>query len=338
MLTIQTNQSLKSLNTFGIEVNAKYYVTPANEDEILEILNNESMADVPRFILGGGSNVLFTKDYDGIVIHPQIKGIEKIDEDETHVWLCVGSGVVWDVFVAYCVKNNWGGIENLSFIPGNVGAAPVQNIGAYGVEAKSVIDEVYGLYLEDGEPFCLNNAECEFGYRDSVFKNELKGKAIITEVTFKLTKRPIYVTHYGNIEEELTRNYSKVNIQNIRKAIITIRERKLPDPAKLPNAGSFFKNPVVSLSLAEELKKEYDNMPFFPIDKANAKLAAAWLIEKCGWKGKHIGKVGVHEHQALVLVNYDGGNASELTQLATDVQQSVKEKFGVTIEPEVIFV
>lgn len=335
MHTIQSNHSLKQLNTFGIDVKAKYYVAPTSEDEILSVLNDESLKNEPRFILGGGSNVLFTGDFDGLIIHPQIKGIEKIDEDENHVWLLAGAGVVWDVFVAYCVKNNWGGVENLSLIPGNVGAAPVQNIGAYGVEAKLTIDEVYGLYLENGEPFCLNNAECEFGYRDSVFKDELKNKVIITEVSFKLEKKPKYVTHYGNIEEELTRNYSKVNIQNIRKAIITIREKKLPNPKTLPNAGSFFKNPMVPLSVAEELKKKYEYMPLFPVDKKNAKLAAGWLIEQCGWKGKRVGNVGVHEHQALVLVNYGDASAAELTQLAVDIQKSVKEKFNIDIEPEV---
>ncbi|MDR1054993.1 MAG: UDP-N-acetylmuramate dehydrogenase [Prevotellaceae bacterium] len=338
MLTIQTNYSLKQLNTFNIDVKAKYYAAPTSEDEILEILNDESLVGVPRFILGGGSNVLFTGDFDGIVIHPQIKGIEKIDEDENHIWLCAGAGVVWDIFVSYCVKNNWGGVENLSFIPGNVGAAPVQNIGAYGVEAKSTIDEVYGIYLENGEPFCLNNAECEFGYRDSVFKEELKGKAIITEVTFKLNKKPVYITHYGNVEEELTKNYSKVNVQNIRKAIITIRERKLPDPGKLPNAGSFFKNPIVPVEFAENLKQKYENMPLFASDKKHAKLAAGWLIEQCGWKGKRIANVGVHEHQALVLINYGGAEASELTKLAADIQQSVKEKFYVEVESEVNYV
>lgn len=338
MQIIQTNHSLKQLNTFGFDVKAKYYAAPTSEDEILEVLNDESVAGIPRFVLGGGSNVLFTGDYEGLIIHPQIKGIEKIDEDENFVWLCAGAGVCWDIFVAYCVKNNWGGIENLSYIPGDVGAAPVQNIGAYGVEAKSTIDEVYGVYIENGEPFCLNNAECEFGYRDSVFKQELKNKVIITEVTFKLRKKPVYVTHYGNIEEELTKNFAKVNIQNIRKAVISIRQRKLPDPKVLPNAGSFFKNPVVPVAVAESLKKAYENMPLFPSDKKTAKLAAGWLIEQCGWKGKRVGNVGVHEHQALVLVNYGDAEAAELKKLATDIQQSVKEKFNIDIEPEVNYV
>ncbi|MDR0660202.1 MAG: UDP-N-acetylmuramate dehydrogenase [Prevotellaceae bacterium] len=333
MLTVETNYSLKSFNTFGLEAKAENYIRIDDVDEAREALYRRYSCKKPVLVLGGGSNILFSKDFEGTVIHPNIQGIDVAQETKDDIYLRVGAGVCWDVFVGYCVENGWGGVENLSGIPGNVGAAPVQNIGAYGVEAKNTIVSVKGLHVSKTKPFVLGNDACAFGYRDSVFKHSLKRRALITHVTFRLTKFPKFITHYGNIDEEL-KKYDEITLQNIRKAIIDIRNRKLPDPKDLGNAGSFFKNPVIKEGKAEKLRRKYPNMPIYPAANG-VKLSAAWLIEQCGWKGKKVGNVGMYKDQALVMVNYGGATAKELVNLSKEIQLSIKNTFDVRIEPEV---
>jgi UDP-N-acetylmuramate dehydrogenase len=289
-----------------------------------------------RLILGGGSNILFTKDFDGVVMHNQLKGIELTQEDENHFYVKAAAGEVWDTFVRTCVKNDWAGVENLSLIPGSVGAAPMQNIGAYGVEIKDVFHSLDAFHIQEGKMKTFSLEECKFGYRESVFKSSEKGQWIITSVTFKLLKRPIFRTNYGAIQQELDKlRPDRLSIRDISKAVINIRTSKLPDPTKLGNAGSFFKNPVVTLELANNIKSSHSEAPIFPLDTSMAKLAAGWLIEKCGWKGKVVGSCGMHKDQALVLVNYGGASGEEILKLAEDVQKSVFETFGVILEREV---
>jgi UDP-N-acetylmuramate dehydrogenase len=323
--------SLKRLNTFGLDVYADYFSAPATVDGLLALLSGKAL---PLLILGGGSNVLFLDDFKGLIIQPQIKDIEKTGEDEASVYLRVGAGVVWDDFVEYAVQNNYGGIENLSLIPGHVGAAPVQNIGAYGVEAKEVIRQVEGIVRATGKRKVFTNADCAFGYRESTFKHTWKDRIVVTHVTFCLAKKPVLCTHYGNVEEEL-KNYPEVTLQTVRQAVMAIRRKKLPDPAAWGNAGSFFKNPVVSRSLATAILAKDPAMTIYPVDDAQVKLPAGRLIEQAGWKGKRMGHVGVHTQQALVLVNYGGGTGREILSLATAIQQSVLEKFGIQLEMEV---
>ena len=336
MFTIETNYSLKSHNTFGLDVRTERYIKLNDIEDIREVLHNKAICKKPILVLGGGSNILFSKDFEGTVLHPNLNNIEIASETKEDIYLRVGAGVCWDRLVEFCVSNGWGGIENLSLIPGNVGAAPVQNIGAYGIEAKDTIVSVKGLYINNGKPFVFDNASCEFGYRDSIFKNKLRRRAIITHVSFRLSKQPKFVTHYGNIEEEL-KKYSEVNLKSIRSAIIDIRRRKLPDPKDLGNAGSFFKNPVVTAFKAAKLIQKYPQIPTYP-NANGVKLSAAWLIEQCGWKGKKIGNVGMYQDQALIMVNYGNAKAEELTCLSNAIQESVKKTFGVKVEPEVNFV
>lgn len=336
MLTIKENHSLKELNTFGLDVKAEKYIHFDTVDDAREALYTKSTCKKPILILGGGSNILFSKDFEGTILHPKIEGIEIASESKEDIYLRVGAGVCWDTFVEYCVSNGWSGVENLSLIPGNVGASPVQNIGAYGMEAKDCIVSVKGLYLNKAKPFVLSNDECAFGYRDSIFKHELKKKALITHVCFRLSKLPKYTIHYGNISEEL-KKYNEVNLENIRKAIIAIRRQKLPDPKDLGNAGSFFKNPVVKETKAKKLKTEHPDMPTYPALNG-IKLSAGWLIEQCGWKGKKVGNVGMYKEQSLIMVNYGGAKAEELITLSSAIQESVKSTFDVKIEPEVNFV
>lgn len=331
MTSIFSNYSLIHLNSFGFNVIADRYIIV---ESVKDILCAKEQISFPCLVLGGGSNILFTEDFKGTVLHPLIQEIEILNEDDKFIDLKVGAGVIWDDLVAYAVDNNWGGLENLSLIPGNVGASPVQNIGAYGVEVKDSIISVEGLFLDTMESFEFNNKNCEFSYRNSIFKSKFKNKTIITYVIFRLSKKPEYVLNYGNVEQELLK-YGEVNLKNIRSAIISIRENKLPDPKKLGNAGSYFKNPIVEHSFAENLKKQYPDMPIYPLDNSNTKLAAGWLIEKIGMKGYRIGEVGVHEKQALVLVNYGQGKPSDIVNLAKDIMEKVYKKFGVRIEPEV---
>ncbi|MDR1130328.1 MAG: UDP-N-acetylmuramate dehydrogenase [Prevotellaceae bacterium] len=333
------NKSLKSLNTFGFETVARYFSAPDSTDKIEKLLEEVQKNDIPVFILGGGSNVVFSKDFDGLVMCPQIKGMETVDENGEHVLLKVGAGVAWDDLVRYAVENRLGGLENLSAIPGNVGASPVQNIGAYGAEVKDSIVSVNGIFVEDGSRFSLENGECRFAYRNSIFKNELKGKTVVTHVVYRLSKNPVFKLDYGNLKSELQK-YSEVNLHNIRKSLVSIRADKLPDPGVLGNAGSFFKNPVVEQREAKRLLELFPSMPVYPADYSDistgkVKLSAGWLIESCSLKGYRENSIGVHHKQALVLVNYGGGTAAELIRFSQMVQNKVHEKFGVKIETEV---
>ena len=333
MVSFLTNFSLEKLNTFGVRGKAGYYYKAENLKDLKDAVKS-SPNGLPLLILGGGSNVLFTNNFDGVVIQPAILGIEEIYSDDETVILSAGAGEEWDSFVGKTVEMGLGGLENLSLIPGTVGASPIQNIGAYGVEAKDCIDRVVALNIQTLHMTEFTNGECMFGYRDSIFKRELKGKFIVTNVWFKLSRKPVLRTHYGNLEEELERIGEK-SLKSVRQAVINIRNAKLPDPKVIGNAGSFFKNPLVPIELANNLQNFYGSVPIYPVTEKMVKLPAGWLIEKAGWKGKRIGNVGVHQHQALVLVNYGGANGSEVLSLAQQIQESVKEKFAVDLEMEV---
>ena len=330
--------SLKKINTFGIDVQARYFVEVDSCPSIQNILSDKLFLNKKdRFlVLGGGSNILFTKNYDGLIVKNNIKGIELQNQDAAHYYVKVGAGEKWHDFVMYCVERNYAGVENLSLIPGSVGAAPIQNIGAYGVEQKSVFHELSAIDINDNKTITLTNQQCRFGYRDSIFKNEVKGKYIITHVIFKLFKKPIFNTTYGAIDQELNRmGIRELSISAISKAVCNIRSSKLPDPDQLGNAGSFFKNPVVSNDQYESIKKNFPNISAYK-DAVGMKLAAGWLIEQCGWKGKRIGNTGSHKDQALVLVNYGNASGEEVYALSEEILQSVKEKFGVQLEREVV--
>lgn len=334
-MQILENISIKNHNTFGIDVTSRYFVEYTSEKKLLCLLKSDFLKDNSFFNIGGGSNLLFTKDFDGVLLHSKINSIEVIKEENNDIFVRVGAGVVWDDFVAFCVEKNWYGCENLSLIPGEVGASPVQNIGAYGIEAKDLIFEVEGLCTETCERKVLKNNECQFGYRNSIFKHELKNRYIVTYVTYKLSKTPNYCLGYGSIQDELNK-LGEINLQNIRKAIILIREAKLPDPIVEGNAGSFFKNPVVSKEKFDALKKEYPHIPHFVICETEIKIPAAWLIEQCGWKGKAIGDAAVHKHQPLVLVNKGNASGNDILNLSKQICESVKSKFDIEISPEVI--
>lgn len=324
---------LVNLNTFGISVNAQKFCKVDSVKQLVDAIKSVPTG-TPLLVLGGGSNILFTKDFEGVVIQPAIQGIEEIFSDNESVLLSVGAGVEWDYLVERTVEMGLGGLENLSLIPGTVGASPIQNIGAYGAEAKDCIDRVITLDINSTHMNEFTNGECMFGYRDSIFKQDLKGKVVVTNVWFKLSKKPVLRTHYGNLEEELDRLGSK-SLKSVRQAVINIRSSKLPDPKLLGNAGSFFKNPVVSIEKVKGIQEIYGNVPIYPVSDNFVKLPAGWLIEKAGWKGKRIGNVGVHQHQALVLVNYGGAKGSEVLELAKQIQDSVKERFSVDLETEV---
>lgn len=276
------NTSLRKYNTFGIEVNAKELIICHNKEEIQTLINEKNFNNQNTLIIGGGSNLVFTKDFDGIIIHPQIKGISLIKEDDSNFWIEAGAGVLWDELVQEAVNNNWHGLENLSYIPGHVGASPIQNIGAYGVEAKDVIEQVKGIFLEDGKDFQFNNTDCKFGYRNSIFKNELKGKVIVTSVIYKLSKEPNFILSYGTVKEEVEK-LGEPNLKNIRKVITAIRKSKLPEPEEVGNAGSFFKNPIIPIVKFHKLQEQFDKVPSYPIDTEWIKLPAGWLIEQAGF-------------------------------------------------------
>jgi UDP-N-acetylmuramate dehydrogenase len=335
---VQENKSLHELNTFSIEGQAQYYIKIDSEETLQEIIESSAWKDIPKFILGGGSNILLIHDIEGLVIHNQIKGVVKVDENDDYIWLQVGGGEVWHEFVLHCVAQQYGGVENLSLIPGTVGAAPIQNIGAYGVEAKDVIESVTFKFLETGEKVILTKNECGFGYRDSIFKHTLKGKVVITHVLFKLDKKPVYRTDYGDIQKMLNEMNVPVSIQSISDAVIKIRQSKLPDPKVIGNAGSFFKNPEIAENVYESLKMRYPDLKGYPTDSGLVKVAAGWLIEQAGWKGYREGDVGVHDRQALVLVNHANGTGIAIETLARKIQQSVVDKFGITLSAEVNFI
>lgn len=329
------NHSLLPYNTFHVDVRATRFIEYDTVEELQEILSHNDLLIPPVLHIGGGSNLLFTKDYDGTVLHSAIRYLQPIREDEEFVEIKVGSGVVWDDFVVHCIRNNRQGAENLSIIPGEVGASAVQNIGAYGVEAKDLITEVETIEIASQLIKIFKNEDCGYAYRNSIFKQALKGKYIITAVTFRLRKKPQFNLSYGLLKEE-TQKSGSVNLTTIRNAVISIRESKLPDPAIVGNAGSFFMNPVIELDLFEQLQKTYPNMPHYLLSENKVKIPAGWLIEQCGWKGRQIGNVAVYDKQALVIVNKGNATGKEIVRFAQLIQASVKEKFGITISPEVL--
>ena len=332
---IEQNVFLKPYNTFGLDAQAKLMARVHSIPTLQEVLSDAKLKSEERFILGGGSNILLTRNVDGLVIKNEIDGIDVIDETSSHFLVRSGAGVVWHELVMHCIQNGFAGIENLSLIPGNVGAAPMQNIGAYGVELKDVFHSLEAVEMATGNVETFSASDCQFGYRESVFKRKLKGQFIISSVTLKLNKEPNLNTSYGAIEQELERlSISAPSIKDVSQAVINIRQSKLPDPKELGNSGSFFKNPVVPTSKYEELKSVHPNIPGYPAGE-NTKLAAGWLIEQCGWKGKVVGNTGSHAKQALVLVNYGNATGVEIFELSEQILQSVYDTFGVQLEREV---
>jgi UDP-N-acetylmuramate dehydrogenase len=338
-MTVTENVSLKSFNTFGIEARARYFVRVQTTAELHDVLANPVYRPLPKLVLGGGSNVLFINDFfDGLVIKIDIKGITVLEETEASVRLEVGAGEVWHDLVVHTIEKGYSGLENLSLIPGTVGAAPMQNIGAYGVEIKETFDSLEALHVESGASRRFTNAECRFGYRESVFKHELKGQYIITSVRFNLSKIPVFHTSYGAIQDTLREmGIGELSVKAISEAVCHIRRSKLPDPAQIGNAGSFFKNPEIPKAQFEALKAQYPGIPGYITSQDFVKVPAGWLIEQCGWKGKVVGATGVHKMQALVLVNYGDAKGQEIKALAEEVQQSVQERFGIRLTPEVNF-
>lgn len=343
-MTIKENISLLPYNTFHIDATARLFVEIDQVSDLQELLKDQAYANIPKLILGGGSNILFTRDFDGLVIKMNIRFKHRIRENADSVWIQAGAGIEWHEFVMYCTDRGLGGIENLALIPGTLGAAPMQNIGAYGVEIKDTFVSLEAVHMQTGELRIFDNEACEFGYRESVFKTSLKGQYIITSVTLKLSKHPIINTSYGAIEETMkqlqagsTSNVAP-GIKEVSEAVMYIRQSKLPDPKVIGNAGSFFKNPIVSADVYENIKKQYPYIPAYPLPDGSVKVPAGWLIEQAGWKGKKAGAVGVHDKQALVLVNHGKGRGDEIVRLSEEIQASVWDKFGIQLGPEVNFV
>lgn len=338
-MNVQENISLRSFNTFGIDVSARYFARFNSVDELHELLefNKRPTTNEQRstLILGGGSNILFTKDFDGLVLKNELLGIKEIKEDEHHVYVQAGAGVNWHHFVMHCIQNGWAGVENLSLIPGNVGASPMQNIGAYGVEIKDVFFSLEAFHIKDKKTVHFSVNDCAFGYRESVFKRKYRNEFVITHVTYRLNRIPSFNTSYGAIEQELEKMGVGKSIQSISQAVINIRSSKLPDPALIGNAGSFFKNPEIDSHHFQELARMFPGIVGYHLPGGNVKLAAGWLIEQCGWKGYRKGDAGCHENQALVLVNYGSAKGNEIYELSEEILQSVKKKFGVGLEREV---
>ena len=338
-MQVQQNFSLKKYNTFGIDAAAKYFSIFSSVDELENILSfiaKEQISSNKQFILGGGSNVLFIKNYDGLVLKNNIGGIHTIHEDEDHIYVKAGAGENWHKFVMHCIKNNFAGVENLSLIPGNIGASPMQNIGAYGAEIKDVFHSLEAFHLKEKRIINFSTNDCGFGYRESVFKKKYKDQFVILNVTYRLNKKPQYNISYGAIKEELKKlNIRELNIKAISQAVINIRKSKLPDPKVIGNAGSFFKNPEITKDEFVVLEAQFENLQTYPLDNGNVKLSAAWLIEQCGWKGFRRGDAGCYEKQPLVLVNYDNASGKEIYDLSEEIKQSVKEKFDVELEREV---
>ncbi len=333
-MQLSTNVSLKSLNTFQVEALAARYVRFDAPDEIVDYLSRYPLGASSHLVLGGGSNLLFVDDVDGVVLHPLLKGIDVVDADRSHVWIRAMAGEVWDDLVAQAVANGWGGIENLSLIPGSVGASVVQNIGAYGVEVKTVIDRVEAVSLVSGKPVTFSPQACRFAYRFSNFKGAWAGRYIITAVVFKLERQPAFVLDYPGVREAVN-GLGETGLDTVRRAIIAIRQLKLPDPSVIGNAGSFFKNPVVAGDAVDHLLRRCPDLPCYPQGKGRFKLAAGWLIERCGWKGRRVGRAAVHDRQALVLVNLGGAAGRDILALSERIRQSVRARFGVDLECEV---
>ena len=340
MILIRENISLKSLNTFGIDVSARRLCVFTSIDELQQSLSSDGK--LPLLVLGGGSNILFTKDFDGIVLKNELRGIKKLREDDDFVYVTAGAGENWHQFVLHCIANNWAGVENLSLIPGNVGASPMQNIGAYGVELKEVFHELKAFHLQEKCNYTFSSKDCEFGYRDSVFKKKYRDQFVILSVTFRLRKKPLYNTSYGALEQELEKmGVKELSVRAVSDAVIRIRSSKLPDPAVIGNAGSFFKNPLVSAEKYIELKTSFPNLVGYVNADGSVKLAAGWLIEHSGptdsesWRGFRRGDAGCHEKQALVLVNYGQAKGHEIYKLSEEILESVKNKFDIDLEREV---
>lgn len=335
-MLISENVLLRPYNTFGIAAHARYFASFASADALGALLSEPSFAGLPSMILGGGSNILFTKDFNGVMLKNEMKGISVVKEDDDYVYMKAGAGENWHNFVQHCVQLDLGGLENLSLIPGNVGASPMQNIGAYGAEIKDTFYSLEAYHLQDHTVVTFDNTACHFGYRESVFKQQYKGQFAILSVTYKLSKHPRLNTSYGAIETELEEMGVKIpTIHTVSQAVINIRRSKLPNPAEIGNAGSFFKNPTVDAAVYHRLKETYPALVAYPVADGHFKLAAGWLIEQCGWKGYRKGDAGVHARQALVLVNYGNAGGGEIYRLSQEVMDSVKHKFGVELEREV---
>lgn len=336
MLSIQRDIPLKPFHTFGMNVKAAYFSEINSVDELIKLLKSSVFMENKHLVIGGGSNLLFRGDFNGLVIKMNTKGITTESEDGEHILVKAAAGEVWNDLVNYCTDRNYGGIENLSMIPGCVGAAPVQNIGAYGAELKDVFHSLEALHVSDLVCRTFTANDCEFGYRNSVFKNSLKGQYIILSITLKLSKKSVPCISYSVLNEELTSmNIKEVTIKDVSEAVCNIRSRKLPDPLVLGNAGSFFKNPVVSKEKFRKINAAYSNVPSFPVDEHHVKIPAGWLIEQCGWKGQRIGDAGVHCEQSLVLVNYGNATAQDIMEIAGEITHDITEKFGIFIEKEV---
>ena len=330
----QTDYSLLGHNTFGMDVRARFFYEYDSEEELLQLIPRLS-ADLPLLHIGAGSNLLFSGDFPGAVLHSAIRHIDCVAETDETLLLRVGAGVVWDDFVAYTVDRSLGGAENLSLIPGEVGASAVQNIGAYGAEAKDIITQVGAIDLKTGQKCLFANADCQYAYRQSIFKNQLKGKYAVTYVTYSLRKHPVLNLDYGDIRSHLpAATDSAFTVADVRRAIIAIRNEKLPDPKRLGNAGSFFMNPVVSHEQFQTLRQSHPDMPHYEVP-GGVKIPAGWLIDQCGWKGRSLGRAGVHDRQALVLVNRGGATPAEIVALSDAICQSVQQRFGISIRPEV---
>ncbi|HET6527201.1 MAG TPA: UDP-N-acetylmuramate dehydrogenase [Balneolaceae bacterium] len=333
---VKRDVDLRPYNTLHVSAKACMFAAVGTTGQLKEILRHPETKNQPLLVLGGGSNILFLSDFEGLVLRVEIAGKEVVKETNEHVWLKVGAGENWHQTVRYCVEKGWGGVENLSLIPGTVGAAPIQNIGAYGVELTDVFALLEAVEIETAETHTFKKEECRFGYRDSIFKNELKGKFVVTQVVLKLSKKPEINASYGAIQSELDkRSIVDPSIKNISDIIVDIRKSKLPNPAELGNAGSFFKNPIVDKSIFERIKKEFSNAPGYSISDGKMKVPAGWLIEQTGWKGKVVGQTGTYKQQALVIVNYGGATGKEILNLAGSIQESVKKKFRIELLPEV---
>ncbi|MFT7612967.1 MAG: UDP-N-acetylmuramate dehydrogenase [Parvicellaceae bacterium] len=335
-MLIEKNKSLKAFNTFGIDAKAKLFACFQTIDDLSQLLSNDEILKEERLILGGGSNILLTKDFDGVVLKNELFGIELIDEDEDHYFVRAGAGENWHQFVLHCIKNGWAGIENLSLIPGCVGASPMQNIGAYGVEIKDRFQYLEAMNIGTLEVEAFELEDCEFGYRESIFKRDLKGAYIITSVVYRLNKNQSVNTSYGVIDQQLQlMGIDSPTIKNVSDAVIAIRSSKLPDPAEIGNSGSFFKNPVISNVDFAVILKNHPDIAHYPSGSDHTKVAAGWLIDQAGWKGYTDGEFGVHKNQALVLVNYGSATGSQIFDLSTEILTSIKTKYGIELEREV---
>jgi UDP-N-acetylmuramate dehydrogenase len=339
-MQLQQNISLKKYNTFAIDVLANYFLQISSTDELAQYFDYQKLSSaishLPTCILGGGSNILFTKNYDGVIIKNNLLGIEKIKEDDNHIFIKAAAGENWHRFVMHCIDNNWCGVENLALIPGNVGASPMQNIGAYGVEIKDVFYELEAFSIADKKIATFTKSDCAFGYRESIFKTTHKNQFVITSVTFKLNKIPVFNISYGAIKQELEKmGVQQLSIHAIANAVINIRKSKLPDPTEIGNAGSFFKNPTVTNNIFIELKNKFPAIVGYELPNDTVKLAAGWLIEQCGWKGFRKNDAGCHAKQALVLVNYGNATGNEIYELSNQIIESIEQKFNIMLEREV---